>query len=75
MSGSPSAYGGTIFQIQYRVKGTSAWKSVKSSKQSVVIKNLKKGKKYQVRAGALSTFGTNTYAGAWSAVKTVKIKK
>ena len=69
MNGSPSAYGGTTFQIQYRVKGTSAWKSVKSSKQSTVLKNLKKGKKYQVRAGAFSTFGTNTYAGAWSAVK------
>ena len=64
--------GGTMYQIQYRVKGTSKWKTKKTKKQSLTIKKLKKGKKYQVRIRAFKKVGKKTYYGAWSKVKTTK---
>lgn len=38
-----AATGGKKYQIQYRAKGTSTWKSVKTTYQTKTIKNLKKG--------------------------------
>ncbi|MBQ3281150.1 MAG: hypothetical protein IJH41_01965 [Eubacterium sp.] len=64
--------GGSEYQVRYRVKGLAKWKTVKTKKQTVTIKMLKKGKKYQVQMRALGTVGGKTYYGAWSKVKTTK---
>ena len=60
------------YQIKYREKGTKNWKSttVKASKSKVVIKNLKKGKQYQVK---IRTYRASTKSySPWSKVKTSK---
>lgn len=70
-----SKTGGTTYQIWYKVKGASKWSKTTTTKQSKVIKKLKKGKKYQVKIRAYKKVGSDYYYGAWSAVKTsVKIK-
>ncbi|MDD6212577.1 MAG: PHB depolymerase family esterase [Clostridiales bacterium] len=46
----------------------------KNSQTSVTIKNLISGKKYYVRACAYKSIGGNKYGGAYSAVKSVKVK-
>lgn len=72
MKKKASAYGGSKFQIQYRAKGKSKWKTVKTSRQKTVIKNLKKNKSYQIRARAYKS----NYYGVWSKKKTSgKIKR
>jgi Leucine-rich repeat (LRR) protein len=69
------------YKIQYRVKGTSKWKTKTASakKTKLVLKNLKKGKKYQVRIYAYKTIasGANagTYNAPYSSVKTSKAVK
>ena len=64
-----------MYQIRYRAKGTSKWKTRKTRKQTLTIKKLKKGKKYQVGIRACKTVGKTTYYGAWSKTKTTgKIK-
>ncbi len=62
------------YQIQYRVKGTSKWtsKTLKGTKTKLVLKKLKAGKKYQVRARAFVKVGSKTVYGAYSKVKTGK---
>lgn len=66
-----SSTGGSKYQIQYRVKGTKSWKSVTSAAQTTTVKNLKKGKKYEVRVRAKK----GEYVGNWSTVKTsAKVK-
>ena len=72
MSKKAGKYGGSTFQIQYRAKGTKNWKSLKTSKKSVTIKNLRSGKKYQVRVRAFKKASGTTYYGAWSEVKSTK---
>ena len=73
MSSKPSKKGGTYYQIQYRVKGSSKWKTVNKKKgNKVVIKKLKTGKKYQIRVRAYKTVSGKKYYGAWSKVKTSK---
>lgn len=62
--------GGTRYQIQYRVKGSSKWKTRTTKKQTLTIKKLKKGKKYQVRIRAFKKAGGKTYYGAWSKTST-----
>ena len=64
--------GGSIYQIAYRVKGTSKWKYTTTKTQSKVIKKLKKGKKYQVKVRAYKSVSGTKYYGAWSTVKTTK---
>jgi uncharacterized protein YjdB len=60
----------TKYQVQYRVKGTTTWKTVNvaASKSSVAIKKLQTGKTYQVRICAINGAGV----GKWSAAKTSK---
>ncbi len=71
MASKVSTTKGTTYQIAYRVKGTSKWKYKTTKKQSLTIKKLKKGKKYQVKVRAYK----GTYYSAWSAAKTTaKIK-
>ena len=64
--------GGTTYQIRYRVKGESKWKTLKTKKQSLTIKKLKKGKRYQVKVRACRSVDGKTYYGAWSKVQTTK---
>ena len=70
------AGGVTKYQVRYRVKGTSSWKSVtvKASKSSTTLKKLKSGKKYQVQVRAYKTVSGTKYCGTWSTAKTVKVK-
>lgn len=70
MSTAVSKTGGAYYKIQYRIKGKTTWKTKTTTKQSIVLSKLTKGKAYQVRACAYKKIGTKTYAGAWSAVKT-----
>ena len=67
-----NATGGKIYQIAYRVNGTSKWKYTTTTKQSKVIKKLKKGKKYQIKARAYKTVSKVKYYGAWSKIRTTK---
>ena len=66
------ATGGSNYQIRYRIKGTKKWKTVKTAKQTITIKKLKKGKKYQVQIRAYKKVDGKTYLGAWSKVKVTK---
>ena len=70
-----SATGGSTYQIKYRVKGASKWKTVTTTSKTKTIKNLKKGKKYQIKVRAYKKVNGVTYYGAWSKVKTTtKVK-
>ena len=65
----------TKYQIKYREKGKSKWKSktVKATKNKLVIKKLKKGKRYQVKIRTYRA-STGTYS-AWSKIKLSKAIK
>jgi hypothetical protein len=63
----------TGYKVQYRASGTTKWKTktVKAKNASLVVKKLKKSKKYQVRIAAYKGAYTSTY----SAIKTsAKVK-
>jgi alpha-L-rhamnosidase len=64
----------TGYQVQYRQKGTSTWKTktVSAKKSNVTIKGLKKGKRYQFRVRAYKTVAKVRYDAPWSATKTGK---
>ena len=75
MSKKAGAIGGKYYQIKYRVKGKSSWKTVKTTSKAKTIKGLKKGKKYQIKVRTFKKVGGSTYYGKWSKVKlTKKIK-
>jgi len=62
----------TKYQIKYREKGKAKWvsKTVKATKNKLVIKNLKKGKQYQVK---IRTYRESTHSySAWSKTKLSK---
>ena len=69
------AKGGVSYQIWYKVKGTSTWKKTTATGTSKLIKSLKGGKTYQVKVRAYKKVSGTTYTGAWTSVKTVKVKK
>ena len=63
------------YQVSYRVKGSSAWKTkdFKATSNKLVLKNLKKGKIYQVKVRATEGYHKDIdvdNCGAYSAVKT-----
>ena len=66
------------YEVQYAInkKFTKSKKSKITTKLTITVKKLKKGKTYYVRVRAYNTDskGTKVY-GKWSAVKKVKIKK
>ena len=72
----------TGYKIQYRIKGTSKWKSktLKAGKTKLTIRKLKTGKKYEVRARGYYKIPKNPEeyefdpetTGAYSKVKTSK---
>ena len=67
--------GGDVkYQVKYRVKGTSTWKKAYTSDTSKTIKDLKKGKTYQVKVRAYKKVNGKTYYGKFSDIKTVKVK-
>ena len=70
---------GTGYQIQYATdsKFTSP-KAVSVTKNTTLTKtigSLAKGKKYYVRIRTYKTVGSTKFYSAWSAAKTVTIKK
>lgn len=70
------ANGASSYQIAYRIKGTSKWKTLKVSGDTnkKTVSKLKSKKTYQVRIRALKTVNGKKYDGSWSSIKTVKIK-
>lgn len=65
----------TGYQVKYRVKGAKKWKikTINSVKPSLVLKGMKKGKKYQVRVRSYyKSAKGNTLYGGWSMIKTSK---
>jgi hypothetical protein len=66
--------GVTKYELQYRIKGNKTWKKATISKSaiSVTVKNLKKGKTYQVRIRSLQTVNKESYPSAWSKIKVSK---
>ncbi len=69
MKTKPAAAGATKYQVSYRVKGTSKWKTVSTGKQRLVISKLKTGKKYQVRVRSCRISDGLTLRSKWSKVK------
>ena len=69
--------GGCFYEIQYKLKGTSKWKT-KTSKSlttfSKSVKKLKAKKYYKIRIRAYKVVAGVKYAGAWSKTKTVRTK-
>ena len=65
--------GATSYQIQYRIKGKK-WSKKVTKKAKLVVKKLKKGKKYQFRVRTITKVNGKNVYGKWTAVKTVKIK-
>ena len=66
----------TGYQVKYVVGSTTKTVTVKGKASlSKVIKSLKKGKTYKVYVRAYKTVKGTNYFSAWSAVKSVKIKK
>lgn len=69
--------GASGYQVQYTLKKSfkkSSVKTVRTAKTKVVLKNLKSGKKYYIRVRAYKKSGSKTVYGAYSKVKTVKVK-
>ena len=66
----------TAYRIGYRRKGTSKYKYVtcKSSTTKKTITKLKKGKKYQIRIRAYKQIDGKKYYGAYSKLKSIKIR-
>ncbi len=67
MTTAPSKKNGTKYQIAYKVKGATKWNYKTTTKASLTIKGLKKGKKYVVKARAIRS---GSSYGAWSSTRT-----
>ena len=74
MSTKVASTGGKYYQIQYRQKGKTSWKSINTSSREKTIKSLKKGKRYQVRVRAYKKVSGVKYIGKWSAIRS-KVSK
>ena len=68
------ASGGVSYQIWYRVKGTSTWTKKTATGTSKTYTSLKGGKTYQVKVRAYKKVDGTTYYGAWTAIKSLKVK-
>ena len=66
--------GGVKYQIGYKLKTSKKWKFVTTSKTSYTKKKLKSKKYYNVKVRAYKIVNGKTYNGAWSKIKTVKVK-
>ncbi len=64
------------FQIQYSLKKNfKSAKTIKKKSTNVMLSNLKKNKRYYVRARVYGKINRKTYYGKWSSIKSAKIKK
>jgi hypothetical protein len=64
----------TKYQVRYRVKGTSSWKtkSFAAKAGSATLKKLQKGKVYQFQVRSYKTVSKVKYYSAWSVTKASK---
>ena len=67
--------GGVKYQVAYRLMGNSTWKKTTVTGTYKLLKSLKGGKTYQVKVRALKTVDGKNYFGAWTSVKSLKVKK
>ncbi|MBR0340845.1 MAG: fibronectin type III domain-containing protein [Oscillospiraceae bacterium] len=65
--------GGVRYQIQYKT-GKGKWKTKRTNKTKLTVKNLKSKKKYQVRVRAFKKVKGKTYYGKWSKTRTIKVR-
>ena len=72
MKKSPSAYGAGKFQIKYKVSGKK-WKTVNTSSQKKLLKNLKTGKWCDIKVRSFRKISGKTYYSEWT-YKYVKVK-
>ncbi|BBH25281.1 hypothetical protein SG0102_02150 [Intestinibaculum porci] len=70
----PAKYGAKYMQIAYKLKGTNKWKYKTTTKNKKVVKKLKAKKYYYVKVRTYKKVGNETYYGAWSKQKRVKVK-
>ena len=71
------AESGTGYEIQYKINGTSKYKSVSTksiNSNSISIKKLKSGKQYQFRIRVYTKVGKKVLTSKWSKVKTTRTK-
>ena len=69
-----AAAGNVKYQIAYRKNGTKKWKYVTTNAGSKTIKKLKSRKYYTVTVRAFKVVNGKTYYGAWSDMKSVRVK-
>ncbi len=62
------------YQISYRKKGTKKYKNISTKSLSKTIKRLSSKKKYYVKVRAYKKVSGKKYYGAYSKVKSVKVK-
>lgn len=65
---------GAKYQVAYKVKGSSKYKTVTTKSVTKTVKGLKKGKTYSVKVRAYQTVNGKKYLGNYSNVKNVKVK-
>lgn len=65
---------GAKYQVAYKVKGSSKYKTVTTKNVTKTVSGLKKGKTYSVKVRAYQTVNGKKYLGNYSNVKTVKVK-
>jgi uncharacterized repeat protein (TIGR02543 family) len=66
--------GTTRYQIRYKAKGATAWKSrsVSAKKTRLTLTRLKRGKKYQLQLRSYRTVAGSKYYSAWSRTEMTK---
>ncbi len=64
----------TGYEISYKKKGASAYKTIKTKKLTKTMTKLSKKTKYTVKVRAYKTIDGLTYYGSYSSTKTVKTK-
>jgi hypothetical protein len=71
-SAAPKAEKITRYEVRWKARGVKSWntKAVSAATVSLVVKKLKKGKRYEVQARVYRAVGGVKYYGAWSAVRT-----
>ena len=64
---------GGKYELQYRL-GKGKWIKKTGTNAAFIVKKLKSKKTYQVRARVFKKVSGKTYTGAWSKVKSVRVK-
>lgn len=66
--------GASGYQISYRRKGTKKYRNLYTKSLTKTIKKLSSKKKYYVKVRAYKKAGGKKYYGAYSKVKSIKVK-